>query len=664
VTSLDVLRQPIRIGGLTVKNRIAAAPTLSQHTNTDQSVNQGVVEFYRAQARGGVGLITVMETAVDEDRAITQPLQLNLGHDRYLCALTEVVEAIKYYGAVASIQLNHGGRQSASAFIGGRKPIGPTAMTGQFVEDKRRPEQEIEEMRLDMIDTVVDNFAAAALRAKHAGFDMVMVHGGHGWLISQFLSPLANQRTDEYGGSFENRVRFAVRVVDAIRERCGSDFPIELRVSASDLVEGGWTLDDALQFAQVMQHKVDCFQVSAGMIAEMQTYPPTHPSCYLPYGENVERAAAIKAAVNKPVAVVGGIVDLDFAARVVAEGRADMVAMCRALIADTALVKKTFAGKAADVVPCIRCNTCLARGMHAMTVQCTTNPWSLREEYYRCLPYPARRKKVVVVGGGPAGMEAAIIASSRGHEVVLFERQPRLGGNLAVAAAPEFKFDMRRFLDYLVRQIEKSGTVVRLGVEATPELVAAERPDELIVAVGAEPVALEVPGCEREDVHGMLVPAEEVFTGRAETGQRVVVAGCGGIGLEAALALGRAGKHVEVLDVPGGSEQDKTVNNVDHLLLIPLLAGLGIEPRTGWTVVGIAPGSVTVADADGRQEEIPADTVVLANGRRARSDVVEALVPLVDDAYVVHDVHIVGDCKAPRILYDAIHEGFDAALAI
>ena len=658
MASLDVLRQPIQIGSVSVKNRIEAAPTLSQHTNTDQSVNQGVVEFYRAQAKGGAGLITVMETAVDEDRAITQPLQLNLGHDRYICALTEVVEAIKYYGAVASIQLNHGGRQSASAFIGGRRPIGPTAMTGQFVEDRRRPEQTIEEMSLDMIDTVVDNFAAAALRAKHAGFDMVMVHGGHGWLISQYLSPLANQRTDEYGGSFENRVRFAVRIIDAIRDRCGPDFPIELRISASDLAEGGWALDDALQFAQVMQHKVDCFQVSAGMIAEIQTYPLTHPSCYLPHGENVERAAAIKAAVSKPVSVVGGIVDLDFAARVVAEGKADMVAMCRALIADTALVKKTFAGKAGDVVPCIRCNTCLARGMHAMTVQCTTNPWSLREEYYRCLPHPARRKKVIVVGGGPAGMEAAIIASSRGHDVVLYEKEPQLGGNLAVAAAPDFKFDMKRYLDYLVRQVESSGAVVKLGTEATPELVGAESPDELILAVGAEAVALEVPGCERDDVRAMLVPAAEVFTGRAKTGERVVVAGCGGIGLEAALALGRQGKKVEVVEAPGGSAQDNTVNNVDHLLIIPMLAELGIEPRMDRTLESVAPGSVTVVGEDGQREKIQVDTVVVAGSRRPRLEMVDALLPLVDDAYVV------GDCKAPRILYDAVHEGFDAGLEL
>jgi len=362
--------------------------------------------------------------------------------------------------------------------------------------------------------------------------------------------------------------------------------------------------------------------------------------------------------VSKPVSVVGGIVDLDFAARVVAEGKADMVAMCRALIADTALVKKTFAGKAGDVVPCIRCNTCLARGMHAMTVQCTTNPWSLREEYYRCLPHPARRKKVIVVGGGPAGMEVAMIASSRGHDVVLYEKEPQLGGNLAVAAAPDFKFDMKRYLDYLVRQVERSGVVVKLGTEATPELVGAESPDELILAVGAEAEALEVPGCERDDVRAVLVAAEEVFTGRAVTGERVVVAGCGGIGLEAALALGRQGKKVEVVEVPGGSAQDKTVNNVDRLLIIPMLAELGIEPRTDRTLESVAPGSVTVVGEDGLREEIKVDTVVVAGNRRPRSEVVDALLPLVDDAYVV------GDCKAPRILYNAVHEGFDAALEL
>jgi 2,4-dienoyl-CoA reductase-like NADH-dependent reductase (Old Yellow Enzyme family)/thioredoxin reductase len=643
---------------LTVKNRIAAAPTLSQRANADQSVNQDLVEFYRAQAKGGVGLITVMEAAVDEDRAITQPLQLNLGHDRFIPGLASIVEAIKYYGVVASIQLNHGGRQSPSAFIRGGRPIGPTAMTGQFVEDRRRPQETIEEMTPDMIETVVEHFAAAALRAKNAGFDMVMVHGGHGWLISQFLSPLANLRTDEYGGSLQNRARFGVRVVEAIRDRCGWDFPIELRISASDLVPGGMELEDAVQFARIMEDKVDCFQVSAGMISEARTYPLTHPSCYIPYGENVERAAVIKQAVDKPVAVVGGIVDLDFAGRVVAEGKADIVAMCRALIADTALVAKTFRGRADEVVPCIRCNECLVRGVHGRTVQCTTNPLSLQEEHYRCLPAARRRKKVVIVGGGPGGMEAAIIACSRGHEVVVFEKATHLGGNLAVSSAPEFKYDMRRFLDYLLRQVDKSGARVKLGTEADPELIRAEDPDELILAVGAEPVGLDVPGWRELDLGGRLVWAADVFTGQGKIGRRAVVAGNGGIGLEAALALAGRGVQTEVVGVPGGSAQDQTVGLVDLLLLPGLLEQKGVRLRAGWVIEGLDAGSVRIGDEEGRKEEILADTVVLATNRRPRSEVVEALWSSAGE------VHVAGDCKEPRILYYAVHDGFEAALEL
>ncbi|MCE5253713.1 MAG: FAD-dependent oxidoreductase [Actinomycetia bacterium] len=654
----EALRRPVHIGGVTVKNRIEAAPTLSQRANADQSVNRDVIEFYRAQAKGGAGLITVMEAAVDEDRAMTQPLQLNLGHDRFIPGLASIVEAVKYYGAVASIQLNHGGRQSPPAFIGGRKPLGPTAMTGRFTEDRRMPEVTVEEMTLEMIETVIGNFAAAALRAKHAGFDMVMVHAGHGWLISQFLSPLANLRTDEYGGSLENRTRFAVRVIDAIRDRCGPDFPIELRISASDLVPGGMDLDDAVRFAQIMQDRVDCFQVSAGMISEARTYPVTHPCRYLPYGENVDRAAAIKRSVDKPVAVVGGIVDLEFAGRVVAEGKADIVAMCRALIADPALVEKTFHGRADEVVPCIRCNQCLTRGVHALTVKCTTNPRSLEEEYYRCLPPVAKRKKVVVVGGGPAGMEAALTASWRGHDVVLFEKRPELGGNLAVASAPAFKHDMRRFLEYLRRQMGVSGVDIRLGTEATPGLIAAEEPDDLILAVGAEPLELNVPGAEREDVRGMLVWAADVFTGEAQVGRRVVVAGDGGIGLEAALALAGQGRQVDVVEVPGGSAQDLTVGVVDLWLLPDLLREQAVRLRSGWVLAEVAPGLVTLEGDGGRREQVPADTLVLATDRRPRSEVLESLGSL------VQNVHVVGDCRLPRILYDAVHEGFRAALEV
>ena len=302
----EALLQPLKVGKLTAKNRIEAAPTLTCIAHADQSVSSELVEFYRTQAKGGAGLITVLETAIDRDRAITQPTQLNLGNDFYIPALTSVAEVIKDGGAIASIQLNHGGRQAVSQLNGGRNPIGPSHMVGVFTEDRRRGEQVVEEMTLEMIDEVIDHFAAAAFRAKTAGFDMVMVHAGHGWLISQFVSPAVNSRTDEYGGSLENRCRFGIRVIEAIKERCGADFPIEWRISASDLVPGGLEIADAIKYAQIMQDKVDLLQVSAGTIGVPHTYPYTHPSTYLPHGENLERAAEIKKAVSQDAGGRGG----------------------------------------------------------------------------------------------------------------------------------------------------------------------------------------------------------------------------------------------------------------------------------------------------------------------------------------------------------------------
>jgi 2,4-dienoyl-CoA reductase-like NADH-dependent reductase (Old Yellow Enzyme family)/NADPH-dependent 2,4-dienoyl-CoA reductase/sulfur reductase-like enzyme len=652
----EALLQPLKIGPLTAKNRIEAAPTLTCIAHADQSVSSELVEFYRTQAKGGAGLITVLETAIDRDRAITQPTQLNLGNDFYIPALTSVAEVIKAGGAIASIQLNHGGRQAVSQLNGGRNPIGPSRMVGIFTEDRRRGEQVIEEMTHDMIDEVIDHFAAAAFRAKTAGFDMVMVHAGHGWLISQFVSPAVNQRADEYGGSLENRCRFGIRVIEAIRERCGAGFPIEWRISASDLVPGGLEIADAIRYAQIMQDKVDLLQVSAGTIGVPHTYPYTHPSTYLPHGENLQRAAEIKKAViSTPVGVVGAIMDLDEAGEWVAAGKVDFVALCRSLIADPSLPKKTFRGRKQDAIPCIRCNACLIRGAHSLPVRCAVNPMAVREDYYRCVPpVAAAKKKVVVVGGGPAGMEAALVASSRGHKVTLFEKEGRLGGNLLAAAGPDFKADWKRYVDYILRQMAASAVEVRLGVEATPEKVKAEAPDEVIVAAGAEPVLPDVAGVGAANVY----LAGNVMKGAAVPGKSVVVAGDGGMGMEVALQLARQGKQVAIVELPGGSAGDQTVNFVDVVVLQDYLDEYGVRPRKGQVLKEVRDGIVVVSEEQGQQSELAADAVVLAPVLRARTEVVEALL---DSA---PEVHVVGDCRQPRILFNAVHEGFEAALEI
>ena len=652
----EALLQPLKIGRLTAKNRIEAAPTLTCIAHADQSVSRELVEFYRAQAKGGAGLITVLETAIDRDRAITQPTQLNLGNDFYIPALTSVAEVIKAGGAIASIQLNHGGRQAVSQLNGGRNPISPTAQVGTFTEDRRRGEQVIEEMTLDMIEEVIDHFAAAAFRAQTAGFDMVMVHAGHGWLISQFVSPAVNKRTDEYGGSLENRCRFGIRVIEAIKERCGADFPIEWRISASDLVPGGLEIADAIQYAQIMQDKVELLQVSAGTIGVPHTYPYTHPSTYLPHGENLERAAEIKKAVTStPVGVVGAIMDLDEAGEWVASGKVDFVALCRSLIADPALPKKTFRGRKQDVIPCIRCNACLIRGAHSLPVRCAVNPRSVREDYYRCVPTMAAAKKnVVVVGGGPAGMEAALVASSRGHYVTLFEKEDRLGGNLLAAAGPDFKPDWKRYVDYILRQMAASGVDVRLGQTATPELVMAEAPDEVIVAVGAEPALPDVRGIDRPNVF----LAADVMRGAAVPGKNVVVAGDGGMGMETALVLARLGKQVAIVELPGGSAGDQTVNFVDVVVLQDYLDEYGVRPRKGQMLEEVVDGNVVVSEEQGRLSQLPADAVVLAPVLRSRNAVVQSLL------HVAEEVHVVGDCRKPRILFNAIHDAFEAALDI
>jgi 2,4-dienoyl-CoA reductase-like NADH-dependent reductase (Old Yellow Enzyme family)/thioredoxin reductase len=623
VSRWENLLQPIQIGRLTVKNRLEAAPTDPGLAHADGSVSTELIDYHKAKAQGGVGIVTVGSTAVDAAHSIIHPGLLVIDHDRKVPGLARLADSIHRYGAVASLELVHAG-----------KTLG------------------VGDMTIETIEQVVEDFAAAAYRLQHAGFDMVLIHGGHGWLLAQFVSPLTNTRTDEYGGSLENRARFPLAVLARIRERCGEGFAIEYRLSGEELMPGGLEIDEAIGFAQLIQDRVDLFQVSAGTMREPRTTPYVHPAYFLPRGRNVRLAARFRAALSKPVTALGAIMDLDLAERAVAKGEADVVAMARALIADPALPIKTRGDRKEDIVPCIRCNECLARVARWLPLWCATNPMIGAETEYKNVPAPQQRRRVVVAGGGPAGMQAALTASSRGHDVVLFEKTDRLGGNLWVASRPDFKDEMKRFQEYLTKQVGKSNVDLRLGMEATTESVRAERPDALIVAVGAEPTQPAIEGLDRPNV----VWAGDVFVDRVPAGERVVVAGGGGVGCEAALHLARQGKNVTVVELLPELALD--YNFINRPLLLELLAEKSVETLVGATVVEITGQGATVVDADGRHREIAADMVVLALGMVPRLQTVDSL------RAGCPDVRLVGDCLSPRTLIDAVREGFFAAIEL
>lgn len=504
------------------------------------------------------------------------------------------------------------------------------------------------ELTTDMIADIVAAYGRVAGLAKRAGFEMIMIHAGHGWLINQFLSPYFNKRTDQYGGSLENRCRLAKEVLTAVRAAVGPRFPIELRMSGSELFDGGYDLDEGVRIAQQLESYVDLLHVSAGTY--QRGFGDTHPSMFKEHGCNVYLAAEIKKHVSVPVATLGGLNDPEQMEEIIASGKADVVYMARALLADPELPRKVVEGRDADIVHCLRCFTCMAERAATGTRRCTVNPLIGRElDGVEIQPAPVK-KKVLVAGGGPGGLYAAYTAARRGHQVILCEKESALGGILKSEQAIPFKHEMYELAGTYARLARQAGVEIRLNTEVTPAYVEQEAPDGLIIAVGSTPLVPPIPGLDGDQV----VVVNDYYREKDKVTDQVVVFGGGLAGCECAVHLGMEGKTVHLVEMRDELAPDANVRH--RPLLLEQIDKYVTAVHTGCKGLEVRPDGIVCQTKDGQQILVPGTSVICALGQRARTDVVEAL----QDCAPY--VRVIGDASRVSTITNAVYWGYHAAL--
>jgi len=613
MTGFAALAQPFELRGKRFRNRLVQAPMCAMYAAPDGSVTPQVVEYYRARAAGGAGLVIVEITFTDRLGSRAFHAQIGAHDDTMIPGLGELAAAIREEGAVAGLQLGHCGPQRVVA----EPPVvAPSPIP--WTQGKRVPH----ELTTEEIDALVEDHRQAGRRLAQAGFDLVELHGAHGYLLNAFLSPATNTRADGYGGSAENRLRFPLETVRALREGIGPKRLISFRLNGDDLLPGGLGIGQYREIARALaQAGVDIIHVSAGTYRVMeQRIPPM----YLPEAPFARYARPIREAAGVPVIASGTIHDPQLAERLVRDGDADFVSMARPMFADPRLAEKIISNAVEDIRPCIRCNTCLAREQSGLRGYCAVNPRTGRE--HRVPPLPARKKAVAVIGAGPAGIEAALTAASRGHSVTLHERTGRIGGQLAAAAVLPFKSTLPRLLRYYQHALEKAQVKVVLQSAALPEAVDAEH---VILATGSRwPGSRDALGCLDVLRHPELVP------------HRVTVVGANTIGAEIAWWLGSLGKQVTLVE--RDAEFDDDVNLIQRLVLPKALADAGVSVVFNSEFTQGKSNEPAVL-ACGAVPDLPALDAWRAGGRV---------------------VELAGECAGTRTLIGATASAYDTALRI
>ncbi|MCY9877065.1 FAD-dependent oxidoreductase [Vibrio natriegens] len=639
---LNHVFSPISIGNMVVKNRLVVPPMVSNYANEDGTCTEQFISYHEEKAKGGWGLIIVEDYKINPEAGGFVKLP-GLWDDSQIESHQQLTERVHQHGAKIAAQIYHAGRETC-AEITGVQPVAPSAIPDPVVNAMPR------ELSVEEIQQLVEQFGDTALRAKKAGFDAVEIHGAHGYLVNQFMSPFSNKRIDQYGGTILNRARFALEIIANIRSKVGPDFPLIYRMSVNEFVEGGLTTEDSKVISMLLENAgIDLIHASNGVYASTETIiPPTAVG----HAWSANISEELKKVVSIPVIAVGRINDPLIAESVLRSKQADMISMGRGSLADPHLPNKAQAGQFDDIIRCIGClQGCIQRNAQQLPIKCLVNPMTGHESERQITP-ASREKKVFIIGGGIAGMEAAIVAAQRGHKVEIFEKNSRLGGQWVLAAIPPTKEELGSFTVWQVNQLNKLGVIVHLNTELTLDMIRDNQPDSVIIATGASPFVPNIPG---KDLNHVLT-ANDILQGSAQAGKRVVVIGGGLVGSETAAHLANHGHDVSIIEM--NSDIFVGTPSATKQYLMKDLQHHNVAILTNTQVKEIHNDAVVVEN-DGQLQTLAAiDNVVMAIGSRPVSFSVEDL------EQHVSEIVTIGDAQKVRKAMEAVEEGYLAGLSL